>query len=60
MIKTWPLYAKITILIFLIYLILYGLYIGQDIITPLGFAFLFSILLRPIEKKLEIPFGKAR
>ena len=52
MIKTWPLYAKITILVILIYLVLYALYIGQDIITPLGFAFLFSILLRPVEKKL--------
>jgi len=52
MVKTWPLYAKITALVLLIYMIFYGLYIGQDIITPLGFAFLFSILLRPVEKKL--------
>ena len=50
--KTWPLYAKITCVIILVYLLLYGLYIGQQIITPLGFAFLFSVLLRPIEKKL--------
>ncbi|MEJ7625454.1 MAG: AI-2E family transporter [Ferruginibacter sp.] len=52
MIRSWPLYAKITAIFFLVYMILYGLYIGQDIITPLGFAFLFSILLRPVEKKL--------
>jgi predicted PurR-regulated permease PerM len=52
MIKTWPLYAKITALVLLIYMILYGLYIGQDIIEPLGFAFLFAILLRPVEKRL--------
>src|ERR1044072_3589548 len=51
MVKTWPLYAKITILILLIYLVLYGLYIGQDILAPLGFAFLFAVLLRPMEKK---------
>lgn len=51
MVKTWPLYAKITILIILIYLVLYGLYIGQDILAPLGFAFLFAVLLRPLEKK---------
>ena len=51
MIKTWPLYAKITILILLIYLVLYGLYIGQDILAPLGFAFLFAVLLRPLEKQ---------
>ena len=51
MVKTWPLYAKITILILLVYLVLYGLYIGQDILAPLGFAFLFAVLLRPLEKK---------
>jgi len=33
-------------------MILYGLYIGQDILEPLGFGFLFAILLRPLEKKL--------
>ena len=54
MVKTWPLYAKITILILLVYLVLYGLYIGQDILAPLGFAFLFSVLLRPVEKKLIV------
>lgn len=52
MVKTWPLYAKITALILLVYLILYGLYIGQDILAPLGFAFLFAVLLRPLEKRL--------
>ena len=52
MIKTWPLYAKITALLLLVYLLFYGLYIGQDILAPLGFAFLFSVLLRPLEKKL--------
>lgn len=51
MVKTWPFYARITVLIFLIYLIFYGLYIGQDILSPLGFAFLFAVLLRPLEKK---------
>src|SRR5438270_12134893 len=52
MVKTWPLYAKITLLVLLVYLLLYGFYIGQQILTPLGFAFLFAILLRPVEKKL--------
>jgi predicted PurR-regulated permease PerM len=51
MVKTWPLYAKFTALILLVYLVLYGLYIGQDILAPLGFAFLFAVLLRPLEKK---------
>ena len=52
MIKTWPIYAKITALLLLVYLLFYGLYIGQDILAPLGFAFLFAVLLRPLEKKL--------
>lgn len=51
MVKTWPLYAKITAVILLVYLVLYGLYLGQDILAPLGFAFLFAVLLRPLEKK---------
>lgn len=51
MLKTWPLYGKITAVILLIYLILYGFYLGQDILAPLGFAFLFSVLLRPLEKR---------
>ena len=58
MVNTWPLYAKITALILLIYLVFYGLYLGQDILSPLGFAFLFSVLLRPLEKffvRLKIP-----
>lgn len=52
MIKTWPLYAKMTALLLFVYMLLYGFYIGQQILTPLGFAFLFSVLLRPVEKKL--------
>ena len=51
-IRSWPLYAKITCIVILIYLVFYLLFIGQQIITPLGFAFMFSILLRPLEKKL--------
>src|SRR5678815_1503682 len=52
MVKTWPFYAKITALVLLTYMLLFGLYVGQDIIEPLGFAFLFAILLRPLEKRL--------
>ena len=43
-----------TALLLFIYMVLYGFYISQQILTPLGFAFLFSVLLRPIEKKLLI------
>ena len=52
MTRSWPLYAKITIILILVFLVFYLLYIGQQIITPLGFAVLFSILLRPLEKRL--------
>jgi predicted PurR-regulated permease PerM len=32
-------------------MILFALYLGQDILAPLGFAFLFAVLLRPMEKR---------
>lgn len=51
MLKTLPLYVKITVLLLLTYLVFYGFYIGQDIFSPLGFAFLFAVLLRPLEKQ---------
>ncbi|MBA2248655.1 MAG: AI-2E family transporter [Chitinophagaceae bacterium] len=51
MVKQWPFYAKLTILVILMYLIFYGFFIGQHIFLPLGFAFLFSVLLRPLEKR---------
>lgn len=52
MVKTWPLYAKITSILLLIYLVLFGFYLGKVILAPLGFAFLFAVLLRPLEKFL--------
>lgn len=45
----FPYYAKLAMILLALFLIFYGVYIGQDIILPLGFAFLFSILLRPLE-----------
>lgn len=45
----FPYYAKLAMILVALFLIFYGIYLGQDILLPLGFAFLFSILLRPLE-----------
>lgn len=47
-----PYYVKLVFIALLVFLLFYLIYIGQGILLPLGFAFLFSILLRPIEKFL--------
>lgn len=49
----FPFYAKITFLILGIYLIVYSMYIGQQIIIPIVYSFLISILLTPIVTFLE-------
>jgi len=56
--RPWPLYAKLALLFVFLYLLLYGIYLGQHIILPLGFSFLFAVLLRPLENalmRLRIP-----
>src|ERR1700730_17962465 len=58
MVRTWPLYAKLAMIMVFLYLLLYGIYLGQQIILPLGFSFLFAVLLRPLETailRLRIP-----
>jgi predicted PurR-regulated permease PerM len=45
----FPYYAKIAMILLALFLLFYGIYLGQDILLPLGFSFLFSILLRPLE-----------
>src|ERR1700744_3165861 len=47
-----PFYARAALVLLLFWLLLYGLYVGQTILLPLGFSFLFAVLLRPVEKKL--------
>jgi len=45
-------------LMLLLFLVFYVIYIGQQIILPLGFSFLFAVLLRPLEVaflRLRIP-----
>ena len=58
MVRTWPLYAKLAMLMLLLFLLFYVIYIGQKILLPLGFSFLFAVLLRPLEAallRLRIP-----
>ncbi len=58
MIRTWPLYAKLAMLMLLLFLLFYVIYLGQPILLPLGFSFLFAVLLRPLEAallRLRIP-----
>jgi len=45
----FPYYARVAMILLALFLFFYGIYLGQDILLPLGFAFLFSILLRPLE-----------
>src|SRR6476620_8091242 len=56
--QSWPFYARLTLILVTIFLILYGIYVGQDILLPFGFAFLIAVLLQPIEKfirRFKIP-----
>ena len=58
MIRTWPLYAKLAMLMVFLFLLLYVIYLGQQILLPIGFSFLFAVLLRPLEAailRLRVP-----
>jgi len=58
MTRTWPLFAKLAMLAVLLFLLFYTIFIGQQILLPLGFSFLFAVLLRPLEVailRLRIP-----
>ncbi|MBC7862457.1 MAG: AI-2E family transporter, partial [Bacteroidia bacterium] len=54
-----PFYAKFTLLLLMICLIVFILYAGRDIIMPLLISLLFALLLRPLviffNKKLKFP-----
>jgi predicted PurR-regulated permease PerM len=45
----FPYYAKLAMILLALFLIFFGIYLGHEILTPLAFSFLFSILLRPVE-----------
>jgi predicted PurR-regulated permease PerM len=46
--QSWPFYARFGLILLITWLLFYGIYIGQDILLPFGFAFLIAVLLRPI------------
>lgn len=48
-----PFYAKLALILLVIWFLLYGIFIGQDILIPLGFSFLIAVLLQPLEKLFE-------
>src|SRR5438045_2527868 len=51
MIKTLPeqpFYIRLAVILLALYLLLYGIYIGQGIILPIAFSFLFAVLLQPV------------
>jgi predicted PurR-regulated permease PerM len=47
--QSWPFFARFALILFIIWLILYGIYIGQEILLPFAFAFLIAVLLQPLE-----------
>jgi predicted PurR-regulated permease PerM len=56
--QSWPFSARFGLILLTICLLLYAIYIGQDILLPFGFAFLIAVLLRPLEKfftRLKVP-----
>jgi predicted PurR-regulated permease PerM len=58
MIRTLPLYAKLAMLTVFLFFLFYVIYLGQQILLPLGFSFLFAVLLRPLEvaiQRLRVP-----
>ncbi|HRH50447.1 MAG TPA: AI-2E family transporter [Panacibacter sp.] len=48
-----PLLVKLALFLFIISVLILGIYIGQDILLPLGFSFLIAILLVPLEQFLR-------
>src|SRR6478735_7650198 len=48
-----PFYAHLALILISIWFLFYGIYIGQDILLPLGFSFLIAVLLQPLEKLFE-------
>lgn len=53
MIKKYPFYMKITVILFGLVLFTFILYNLRDVLVPLSFALLLAILLNPLTKLLE-------
>jgi predicted PurR-regulated permease PerM len=58
-----PFYVRLALVLISLYLVGYLLILGKDILSPLIFSFLFSILLLPLagffERKLKLPRSAA-
>ena len=53
-----PFYVHFVLIIIGTWFLLYGFYLGQDILVPLGFSFLIAVMLHPIElffEKRKVP-----
>ncbi len=48
-----PFYAMLALVLLGTWLFLYGIFLGQDILIPLGFSFLIAVLLQPLERLFE-------
>lgn len=48
-----PLLVRMALILFIVCIVIFGFYIGQDILLPLGFSFLIAILLIPVEQFLR-------
>ena len=48
-----PFYVHFVLMIVGAWFLLYGFYLGQDILVPLGFSFLIAVLLHPVELFFE-------
>src|SRR6476659_8469699 len=51
--KSSPFYLRFSLILFMLLLVGFIIYIGQDIIVPLAFAILLAVLLLPANKWLE-------
>jgi len=55
---SWPFYVRLALILLIIWLVMYGIYLGRSILLPFGFAFLTAILLQPVENfflRLKMP-----
>lgn len=61
--RTWPFYAKLALVLFSLISLCYIAVIVKEVLSPLLFSLLFSIVLLPLvnffERKLKLPGGAA-
>ncbi|MET0241856.1 MAG: AI-2E family transporter [Flavitalea sp.] len=61
--KSWPFYAKLALVLFSLIALCYAAVVLKEVLSPLLFSLLFSIVLLPVtgffERKLKLPGGLA-